>query len=144
MLAIVIAHHQPLGIRYFGKTVHFAAIDLLLVLVEAMGQIPGALPDRNVALDGEGFIGKILGEPRVGFMRLFEGINHRGQGGVGFSLRIDLKDIFLGRIGNAFRPGIKPIEVIKAMVFEINHDDVFHRLEPFRYFAGSYDPGQDQ
>jgi hypothetical protein len=60
--AVEIAHRQRPGIGHGDESVHLPAIDLLLLLVEAMNRIAGAFFEVNISVGTEWSVRQSGGE----------------------------------------------------------------------------------
>ncbi len=78
LAGVVIAHDQPAGVRIEGELVHLAAVDLLLLLVEAVHQVARHLVERHILPDIEWLVRQSLGEPVVDDGRLLVRVHDGG------------------------------------------------------------------
>ena len=60
--AVVIAHDEPAGAGDGGETIHPAAVDLLLLLIEVMGEIGGLVAVGSEGVDRERRVGQSCGK----------------------------------------------------------------------------------
>ena len=123
LLAVVIAHGEAAGVGNGGKAVQAAAVDLRLVLVKAVHQIPGFSVGRNVAADIERFVGEIRREAVVPCRRLPAGIHGGRQGNVYLAVQVGLPRFFRRRRGDAVGAGKEAIKIVEAVVLQVNHHD---------------------
>jgi len=120
---IVITHDQAAGIRYGGEFVHLAAIDLSLLLIEAMHQIAGRDIAWHIAIDLEGRIRQLRREPRIDHRRVEVAVHNRRQVIVGPAVAIGLH----GGLSRRVQPvgaGKQPEHIVEAAVLLEDHDDV--------------------
>ena len=120
---IVVAHHQAAGIGDDGELVHLAAVDLHLLLIEAVDQITGGLACRNVGVDRERRIRQVRGKARVGGDRPHCRVYHRRQRLVDVSFGVDLTRGLPG-VAQPLRPRKHAEHVVEAAVFLEDDDDV--------------------
>jgi hypothetical protein len=133
-------HHQAAGIGPGDEIVVLAAVDLHLVLVEHVPQIPGDQAQGQVfgvrALEGERGVGQVflelhfagVGHP-VDALRadLQHTTPHRGQAGQYAGVAVAL--LIVGgrqRRQRFLQPGEIGKQVVEAAVFGVDHHDGFH------------------
>src|SRR2546423_11484011 len=118
-------HHQALRITDRGEAIHSSTVDLRLLLIEPVNKIrrPGA--DRDVLLDAEWRVGKIRRERLARRSR---------QHAVRLARAIHLRRV-LARVTHSVRSGKLAVEVVEAMVLEINDHDVIELLEALRFLC---------
>ena len=116
---VVVSHHQTFRVADRGEPIHPPAVDLRLLLVKTMDQVRRLGVDRYVFLDVERRVGKISGErvPR----RLRQ-----------LAIRC-ARPIHLGRAlasaGETVGAGKFAVEIVEAVVLEIDDDDVLELVE---------------
>src|SRR5439155_11584186 len=110
------------GVRYGGESIHEASVDLRLLLVKAVDEIPDALGHRNVLADIEGLVGE-LREPVIETEETAVRIHHARKRAVGSTAAIELRR---GRVSliQTFRARKMAVKVIERVVLEIDHDDM--------------------
>ena len=125
----VVAHRQALGVLDVGELIHLAVIDLGLLLVEAMHQIGDGHARRHELRDVERLIGQVRREAGIG--QLHRRVERRRQHRVRLpGGRIELRHRIVGRaqpahrLLDAFGAGILAVEVVEAVVLEIDDDEV--------------------
>ena len=128
LAAVVVAHGQSAAVGDRGELVHLAAVDLDLLLIIAMHQIAGELIQRGIAVGGEGLVGKVGREARIGHGRLLAGIHDRRQRGKGLAVLVHLR--------RGLQPIVEPVgaleqavEIVEAAVLQIDHHDMLDLLE---------------
>ncbi len=132
----VVAHHQTAGIGDSGEPVVLAAVDLHLVLVEAVVQVARRHADRRVEavriVDREGGVRQVrrhrLRHRRrhAGLRETVPDLRQRRQHG---AVAVELLGARGGHVLQAVGARELAIEVIEAAVFRVNHHDVLDRAD---------------
>ena len=116
---VVVSHHQAFRVADRGEPIHPPAVDLRLLLVKPVDQVRCLGVERYVFLDVERRVGKISGE-RVSW-RLRQLPVRR------------TRPIYLGRAlasaGETVGAGKFAVEIVEAVVLQIDDDDVLELVE---------------
>ena len=130
-------HGERAGIAIGGEPVVSAAVNLHLVLVEAVPQIASGHAEREIeplrVIDRKGRIGQVLGlglgHGRLGALSRQPAPNRR-QLLERRSIAIALCVLLRRDPGEAVSARKRAVEIVEAAVLGVDHDDVLNALDP--------------
>lgn len=125
------AHDEAAGIGPGDELVVLSAIDLHLLLVEAMPQVAG--DHRRRLREALGIVDREAGIGKMSRLRLGDGRRYalgsqaapgRRQFGERLAIAVELPRLLGADIGKAVGTGKAAIEIIEAAVFGLDDDDI--------------------
>ena len=116
---VVVAHHQALRVADRGEPIHLARVYLRLLLIKAVDEIGCLRAKRYVPLDAERRIAEIAGKRLAG-----RSWQHR----IRLAGAVDLPGPTT-RVRQPVRPLEFPIQIVEAVVLEVDDDDVLQFFE---------------
>ena len=135
---VVVAHRQAGGIGPGDEAVHLPAVDLQLLVIEAVDQIAGSILGPNEFRQIERAVGQIGGKSRsaVSFGDFLVSVDRLRQSFVRHALLIDLPRRGAG-VGKAVGAGEFSVQAVEAPVLLIDDDDMVDALaEEFELLRG--------
>src|SRR6266508_1239826 len=140
--SIVVTHRQAAIIAPGHKLVHLAAVDLILLLIEAVDQVADLLIGRHITGDRKGLHRHIRREARIGTSRLQIGVDRLRQRCEWLAVLIDLFERSAG-FGDAIRAGELTVQTVEAPVFLIEDDNMVDRIRRLR-LGGDAETNREQ
>src|SRR5207248_5480812 len=83
--AVKIAHGQAGGVAPGGEHIHFAIVDLILLVLEGVNKVAGFFTGFDVLSEVEGAVGQVLRDAGVGAFVFQAGVHGGGKGLVRFA-----------------------------------------------------------
>ena len=117
------AHHEAGGVAPGDELVHLAAVDLQLLLIEAMHGVAGRGLEPDIGLGAERAVRQVHGKARVLLGALLPDIHHRRQLLISRAALVDLRR-HGARIRKAVGAGKQAVEIVEAAVLQIDHHDM--------------------
>src|SRR6266545_529175 len=128
---VVVAQRQSSSLILGHELIHLAAVDLLLLLVEALGQVANQLVRRDELIDVERPHGQVSREARVGAYGLLVAVFRLRQCGVRLILFVELRDR-RAVVGDAFGARELTVQAVEALVLLHDHHNVVELVQPAR------------
>jgi hypothetical protein len=133
---VVVAHREPLGIGPGDELVVLPTVDLHLVLVVAVHQVPRRLVERDVLVDAERLVREVAVEAVIRDVAHVRGQRRRRQLRVdlGQALHdlpgeVDLHRVCRVRLREPVGSGEAAVQVVERVVLQIEHHEVIDVLE---------------